>query len=107
MSLRGEDFRHLVNVLENPNMIPEQPGVYKGYGATGKNNIQLLYVGEASNLRDRVVRHDITDAVYFAVKIVVDEGERKSLERELIKRLDPIENVSHKSGGLREIDWNI
>jgi len=107
MTLRGDNFRHLVNVLENPNMIPEKPGVYKGYGATGENNIQLLYVGQASNLRDRVLRHETTDAVYFAVKVVADEAERKALERELIKRLDPIENVKDNEGGLREIDWQI
>jgi len=37
--------------------LPEAPGVYRFYGETGSGAEELLYVGQANNLRDAVLAH--------------------------------------------------
>jgi DNA polymerase III subunit epsilon len=37
--------------------LPEEPGVYRFFGAAGDGGESLLYVGQANNLRERVLDH--------------------------------------------------
>lgn len=94
-----EDFKKISST------IPKQPGVYKFYD---KDN-QILYVGKAKNLKNRVTsyfgdRRDrahktrvlVKNADHLAFTIVETEADALLLENTLIKKHQPRYNVSLK-----------
>ncbi|MBQ4291106.1 MAG: GIY-YIG nuclease family protein, partial [Muribaculaceae bacterium] len=88
-------------LIEKVRALPEQPGVYVYYDASGK----VIYVGKAVNLRRRVSSYfnrdhesaktrrlvaNITDLKYHVVN---NENDALILENSLIKRHKPRYNI--------------
>ncbi|MGQ0835473.1 MAG: excinuclease ABC subunit UvrC [Gammaproteobacteria bacterium] len=96
MTVRAFDPREYVKTL------PRRPGVYRMYGA----DTQLLYVGKARNLRDRVGTYFSASNVSPKIQALVQsiggievtvtnsETEALLLEYNLIKKLKPRFNVT-------------
>lgn len=80
--------------------IPPTPGVYFFYCHTPQ---QLLYIGESVNMRERWSAHNVHQnpkGSSFALEFCrigwIETDHHKSVERELIKRFQPILNSRHK-----------
>lgn len=95
--------------------LPHQPGVYRMVSQWG----QVLYVGKATNLRDRVNSYFrgqknrdqrklemLTQVWDLQVTTVASPLEAALLETDEIKRLDPPYNISLKSGTRQLIFFN-
>jgi DNA polymerase-3 subunit epsilon len=72
--------------------LPEEPGVYRFFGADEQGSDTLLYVGKANNLRERVLDHFRTGA-----------GDAKSLRlAEQVRRVDWTETAGELGALLME-----
>ena len=93
--------------------LPDQPGVYRMYGASGA----LLYVGKAKNLKNRVRSYfqnpaGLAPKVYALMQQVVrfdyivtdSEIEALILEYNLIKQYRPKYNILLKDD--KKVPWN-
>ncbi|MBR5948993.1 MAG: GIY-YIG nuclease family protein, partial [Clostridia bacterium] len=89
-------------IEEKLKLLPEKPGVYKMYDAKG----ELIYVGKAVNLKNRVrryfrsqknhpekVRAMVANIDDFDFVIVTNETEALNLECNLIKQNRPYYNI--------------
>jgi excinuclease UvrABC nuclease subunit len=83
-------------------IIPKQPGCYAIYTYDYFNTKEknLVYVGTASNLKARLIKHEIirslrslsNNFVVIKCKIIRNDGERLETEKKLIGRLQPKAN---------------
>lgn len=89
-------------IEEKLKLLPDKPGVYKMYNASG----ELIYVGKAVNLKNRVrqyfrspknhtekVRAMVSNIADFDFVIVTNETEALNLECNLIKQNRPYYNI--------------
>ena len=91
-------------IIEQVELMPKQPGVYKMIGA----NEKLLYVGKAKNLPKRVIsyskyqnlpnrlRRMVSQIIKIETIVTTTEAEALLLEANLIKSLKPYYNISLK-----------
>lgn len=99
MAAEGKFADHLNLILKT---IPENPGVYQYYDATG----QIIYVGKAKNLRKRVLTYFNKDQTGFSkvavlvrkiadIRFIIVDSELDALllENNLIKKYQPRYNV--------------
>lgn len=89
-------------IQEKLKLLPDKPGVYKMFNAQG----ELIYVGKAVNLKNRVrqyfqsqknhtakVRAMVSNICDFDFVIVTNETEALNLESNLIKQNMPYYNI--------------
>lgn len=89
--------------LQKPWIVPSKPGVYAVYG-----DGELIYIGQSSDLRERLRRHNIRpsygrgthspwgdfDSMHVKVRVGGKFGEWAMVEIRLIHRIRPRFNVS-------------
>jgi len=93
--------------------LPDAPGVYFFLGLTGKKGKEVLYIGKATSLRDRVRSYfssDIAQSRGLRIVKMVEQAETVEvietdsvlealiLEANLIKKHEPLYNVQEKDG---------
>lgn len=74
------------------NLVPEKPGIYKGYNLTSKGNLRLTYIGESKNLKKRLNNRGLP-CTHYTWEVTRD---RKRKEKELIKKHQPQLNVKYR-----------
>lgn len=91
--------KNKLNKTNVVNDVPDRSGVYKVYNQNG----DLKYIGSAGGgrLKERLQEHlnekDIRGADNFQFITTTSKREAESLEKKLIKKENPSENIDHNS----------
>lgn len=90
------DFKPIISSEKVSEEVPEKPGVYIGYNETEDGELRITYVGESTNLKKRLRRHE-KPCTHYSYEVIERgdikrgnaESVRKTRESELIERFAP------------------